>query len=171
MRAFLLILSLLAAFPIVAAEQALKRPTLEALFGEGALVLESPSGVMWLPGGLEVLYRTTEGDDEWLWLEDAVSGDRRRVVSWSEMTEGLKQQRPQFERRPLGDVNAASFSRLAPVVSPDGRILVGSAAGDLFRLELQTGKARFLTWDAELELYPAFSPDGSRLAFVRSGDL
>ena len=171
MRSFLLIVSLLLSFPIIAAEQALKRPTLEALFGEGALALERPSGMMWMPGGREILYRTTEGDDEVLWLEDVADGARRRIVSWSEMTEALKEQRPNFRRRSLSDVNTASNSRLKPTVSPDGQILVGSTAGDLFRLDLENGTARFLTGDGEPEFYPTFSPDGSRLAFVRLGDL
>ena len=171
MRFLILMLSFLVSFPIIAAEQVLKRPTLEALFEDGALGLEQPSGVMWIPGGREFLYRTTESEDESLWLEDALSGDRRHVVSWSEMTEALKEQRPNYRRRSLGDVNAASYSRLAPVVTPDGSELVGSSAGDLFRLDLKTGTARFLTGDAEPEFYPTFSPDGSRLAFVRSGDI
>jgi dipeptidyl-peptidase-4 len=170
MRSFLVILSLLVSFPIVAAEQALKRPTLEAIFEEGALTLEQPSGVMWMPGGVEILYRATDGD-EVLWLEDVADGTRRRVVSWSEMTKALKEQRPNFRRRSLGDVNAASYSRLAPTVSPNGLTLIGSSAGDLFQLDLETGTARFLTGGAEPELYPTFSPDGSRLAFVRLGDL
>ncbi len=171
MRFLVLIVSLLVSFPLVAAERALKRPTLETLFGEGALALESPSGMMWVPGGDEILYRATEGDDEILWLEDVAVGARRRVVSWSEMTEALKEQRPNFRRRSLGDVNAASYSRLKPSVSPDGLTLVGSSAGDLFRLDLDTGAARFLTGDAESEFYPTFNSDGSRLAFVRLGDL
>ncbi|MEN8164574.1 MAG: S9 family peptidase [Acidobacteriota bacterium] len=171
MRSFLLVLSLLVSFPIVAAEQALKRPTLEAIFEEEALTLEEPSGVMWMPEGDEILYRATDGDDEVLWLEDVADGARRRVVSWSEMTKALKEQRPNFRRLSLGDVNAACSSRSAPTVSPDGRYLVGSAAGDLFRLDLETGTARYLTGDDEPEIHVTFSPDGMRLAFVRSGDL
>ncbi len=171
MRSFLVILSLLLSFPIFAADQALERPTLEAIFEEDALSLQQPSGVMWMPGGREILYRATDGDDEVLWLEDVADGAKRRVVSWSEMTEALNEQRPNFRQPSLGDVNTASYSRLAPTMSPDGSELVGSIAGDLFRLDLETGTARFLTGDAEPEFFPTFSPDGSRLAFVRSGDI
>jgi len=171
MRSLLLIVSLFVSFPIVATEQALKKPTLEALFEDGALDLKRPSGVMWMPDGRELLFRTTEDNDEILWLENIADGKQRRVVSWSEMIEALNEQRPNFQRRSLGDVNTACSSRSKPTISPDGRILIGSSAGDLFRLDLKDGTARFLTGDAEPEFYPTFSPDGRRLAFVRSGDL
>lgn len=170
MRIVVFLMSLVVCFPIGAAEKALKRPSLEAIFEEGALTLEEPSGVMWMPGSEAFLYRAADGDDEVLWVEN-VTGERRRVVSWSDMTETLGEQRPGFRPQPLGDVNAASYSRLAPVISPDGRLLIGPLAGDLFRVDLENGEARFLTGDPEMEIYPTLSPDGRRLAFVRSGDL
>jgi dipeptidyl-peptidase-4 len=170
MRFFVIMVSFLACIPLSGAEESLRRPTLDALFVDGSLSLARPSGMMWRPGGTEVLYRTTD-DDEILWAENATTGVRRRIINWSEMSSGLEKQRPHFESRGLGDVNAASFARLAPVVSPDGKTLVGSSSGDLFQLDLDTGKARFLTKGSGVEVFPAFSPDGMRLAFVRSGDI
>lgn len=171
MRFLALVVSLVVCVPSAIADEVLKRPTLEAIFEDGALTLAEPSGVMWLPGNHQLIYRQDDGEDEVLWLEDAVSGERRRVASWSQMTEDLEKQRPNFKQPSLSDVNLASYSRYESTVSPDGRSLVGSMAGDLFRLDLETGAFRFLTGGGGIEFFPAFNHDGSRLAFVRSGDL
>jgi len=59
---------------------------------------------------------------------------------------------------------------LNPTWSPDGKSVVFSAIvggdTDLFAYDLNTNTERRLTNDAFADLQPAFSPDGSRLAFV-----
>ena len=58
-----------------------------------------------------------------------------------------------------------------PVPSPDGRLIAFSALGDLW-LRYTDGKAEQLTSGPENDADPAWSPDGSQLAYVsnRSGD-
>ncbi|HZU27591.1 MAG TPA: amidohydrolase family protein [Bryobacteraceae bacterium] len=57
---------------------------------------------------------------------------------------------------------------LMPRVSPDGTMLVFSAAGFLWKQLLSGGKAERVTADTALEGEPAFSSDGHQLAYVRS---
>ncbi|WP_160712948.1 DPP IV N-terminal domain-containing protein [Chitinophaga solisilvae] len=53
---------------------------------------------------------------------------------------------------------------MGPVVSPDGSTVAFTALGDIWLQEQDT--VRRLTNDAAIDLDPAWSPDGSRLAFV-----
>lgn len=55
-------------------------------------------------------------------------------------------------------------------VSPDGRQVVYSALGHLYVRPLPDGEPRRLTRDAAHEAWPAFSPDGSRIAYVTWDD-
>jgi Tol biopolymer transport system component len=54
-----------------------------------------------------------------------------------------------------------------PVFSPDGRELVYSMAGSLWRQKIGSGEARELTHAAGYDYQPDWSPDGKRIVFVR----
>ena len=153
------------------AEEPLKRLTLEALFKDDALALEEMSGLHWLPDDEHFIYFLSRGDQKTLWKENAVTGERLEVADWTAVMQRLGERRPDYEKPKIGSVNSAASNRLAPVLSPDGRSLVGSVSGDLFLLNVATGAIRFLTDSPEPEIFPSFSPDSIRLAFVRSGDL
>lgn len=65
---------------------------------------------------------------------------------------------------------------LDPALSPNGRFAAfawrnsDAADTDLFVKEISTGAMRLVSGDSASERYPAWSPDGSSLAFVRCGD-
>ncbi len=154
-----------------AAQDNLKRLTLEALFEDKALELESFTNPMWLPDGMQFFYWTSRGSEGSLWRHDLKTGESDTVVDRAAMMEGLAEQRPEWKKSVVGDVNSSASHRTTPVMSPDGSTMVGGHAGDLFLLDLASGDARFLTDDPHPEAYPAFSPDGSKIGFVRDGDL
>src|SRR5690625_5603163 len=70
-----------------------------------------------------------------------------------------------FEFGPAPGAFRAKAIRNA-VASPDGNTLVFNAAGYLWTKQLPDGTPQRLTSEENLEFEPAFSPDGSTLAYV-----
>ncbi|GEO05862.1 bifunctional TolB-family protein/amidohydrolase [Adhaeribacter aerolatus] len=56
------------------------------------------------------------------------------------------------------------------VTSPDGKYLVFSAAGYLYKKQLPNGKPARVTKGTDFEYYPAFSPDGKTIAYATWND-
>jgi TolB protein len=60
-----------------------------------------------------------------------------------------------------------SHGPVDPAPAPDGRTLAFAAQGWIWRMDLETGEARRLTSGPGVDGRPRWSPDGSRIAFVR----
>jgi dipeptidyl-peptidase-4 len=153
------------------ADESLRRPTIEALFETKELDLEELDNLMWLPDGGHIIYWTSKGEANQLWQQSVTTGERRLIADWAAVLEQLSAQRPNWIQPSPGDVNSAASHATTPVLSPDGSMLAGGHAGDLYLFDLATGAARFVTGDPEEEIFPAFSPDGSKLGFAKDGDL
>jgi dipeptidyl-peptidase-4 len=145
--------------------------TLEDIFGGSAFHSTNPTSVMWLPDGGGFVFRDTRDGVNGLFRYDIGQGRAELVVDWSELIAGLAGRRPDWSKPAMDDVNTHPGRGSSSSVSPDGSVLLGMTAGDLYLLDLASGSARFLTDEAGLERFATFSPDGSRVAFTRSGDL
>ena len=65
------------------------------------------------------------------------------------------------------ELPALTAGPIDPAPSPDGTELAFSSRGWLWILDLATGEARRITNGGDLDFRPAWSPDGTRIAFVR----
>lgn len=146
---------------------------IEDLTAEPPLAGRPVTGLAWLEGSARFAYVRKGGDDgavSELWLEETASGRKRLVVS----TTGLAlPEEPSPEKRSgqekAGNPPTATLDDHR--WSPDGRAVVVSGGGDLWLLDVASGRLERLTRGPEKEEFPTFSPDGRRVAFVRGNDL
>jgi hypothetical protein len=101
----------------------------------------------WAPTGDKIAFFVRTEKERALVIEDAVSGRIERLI-------------------PMKTVDEPE----SPAFSPDGHHIVFSAlrgaVGDLFILDLDSGKIDNLTNDAFADYGPTFSPDGSYLVYM-----
>jgi dipeptidyl-peptidase-4 len=153
------------------AEEPGRRPTFESVFEQDALALEQLSGVTWLPDAEHFIYFTSRGEQKTLWRGDISGGAPVELADWTAVMKSLSDLRPDYEKPVMSNPNSSASLRVAAVLSPDGTTLVGGFSGDLFLFNLASKEAKFLTSDSTQEIFPAFSPDGTELGFVKNGDV
>ncbi|MDQ4076455.1 MAG: SpoIID/LytB domain-containing protein, partial [Chloroflexota bacterium] len=173
-----LLLPLLQVWP-VAAEPVVQGEAVRLTSGAGLFVLED-----W-PTGDSILARRLDGEMPWLEV-DAWRGRWRQLetppirheaerpsVSVEYVTHRL-----QLGGKTLFTTDEEILGR--PILSPDGKWVVvaryprgneTASLGELWRYELRSGKWLQLTANGVEEQSPIISPDGSRVAFLRDGDI
>ena len=121
-------------------------------------------GFAWTPDSKSIV-TTAEGK---IWSWDAATGARAAIPFRASVEHKVADALREPRRAGEGDVRIRIVRW--PVESPDGRRLVFSAAGHLYAMDLPGGKPARLTTGTDLEYAPAFSRDGSTLAFVSWND-
>ncbi len=150
-----------------AAAQTTEPIELHHLYGPDALDFspDLPS-VRWLPGGEEYLAGTGEGAERTWTVFDAGSGASRPLYDPAALAGVLAADLA------LDAEEAARLARPARLnLSPAGDRFLLDAASDLFLWDAAASALTRLTRTPEPEELARFSPDGSRIAFVRENDL
>ncbi|MBI3469820.1 MAG: S9 family peptidase, partial [Candidatus Solibacter usitatus] len=119
--------------------------------------------VAWAPDGKRFAFR----DRNSIWQYDASAGLKKELVSFTALQE-----------KAVKDSDAGAFdwqnrrvSEQTFAWSATGKQMLISAGGDLFLLDVETGKWEQLTATAEAERDAKLSPDGQRVSFRRQHDL
>ena len=152
--------------------------SLERVFGDPPLQGRVVRQAEISPDGAWVSYlRPSESDSDQLelWAQPAAGGAPRKLVSAAEVLGGRSQQLTEAERMALerkrisqGGITGYQWC------GPSGKALLFPLSGDLYlvRLTDQGPKAQRLTQDEQVpEQDPNCSPDGSRVAYVKGGEL
>ena len=168
---------LLAALPLGLSGQApspatpapAKKPlNLEAVFGERPIVSRGASGFAWRDAR-RVTWVTTEGSGSGavatLWEYDTTTGRKTALLARPTLPSSMKDGK---EEKPK------PFPLASARWAPGGGSLLASADSDLWlwRFDVKPAEAlKRLTNDKDVEEYPVFSPDGTKVAYAKKHDL
>jgi dipeptidyl-peptidase-4 len=173
---FLACLAMLAIFCVIAVESAgaqtapTKPLTIDQMFDPAAMGGRGPENLEWSPDGTKLSYvqRDEKGGGE-LWYVDAATGEKKVLVTAAKLAslapdyDKVKDER---EKERLTRYHVAAY-----LWSPDSKHLIFDSQGQLWLYDLGSNTAVQFTSSGDPSGDPKFSPDGSRLAFVRKHNL
>ena len=151
--------------------QAAKELSIEAIFAEGGITGRPPETIKWSPDGAKVSFvqRDDSGEHGALYYIDVASG-KKAVLVTEEKLETLAPPVSKIanerEKEWILRYSVAGYQW-----APDSKHLLFDSRGQLWLYSLDNGLAIQLTSASEPSTDPKFSPDGSRLAFVRDHKL
>ena len=144
-----------------------KELTIESLFKEGGILGRAPESIKWSPDGTKVSFvqRDDSGDRGALYYVDVATGKTAVLVASEKLTTlAPPTSTVQDERKKEA---AQRYSIAAYHWSPDSKHLLFDSQGQLWLYTLDTGTAVQVTSNSEPSEDPKFSPDGSRIAYIR----
>lgn len=149
-----------------------KKPlTIEAIFAEGGITGRKPETIQWSPDNTKFSFiqRDDSGEHGELWYVDAVSGEKKVLVgefALAGLAPPLTKIKNEREKERVTRYHVAAYEW-----SPDSKHLLFDSAGQLWLYSLEIGTAVQLTSAADPSSDPKFSPDGTRLAYLRKHNL
>ncbi len=145
--------------------------TIEAIFAPGGLTGRAPETLEWSPDGtkLSFLQFDYQGEHPELWYMDVATGEKKILVSAAKLASlapdynNVKDER---ERERLIRYHVAAY-----LWAPDSKHLIFDSQGQLWLFDLATSTAVQFTSAPDPNIDPKFSPDGSRVSYVRKHNL
>jgi dipeptidyl-peptidase 4 len=142
--------------------------TIEAIFAAGGITGRPPETIQWAPDytRFSFIQRDDSGAHGELWSVDAITGEKKLLVSEAKLAtlapplEKIKDER-EIERISRYHVDPYHWA-------PDSKYLLFVPQGQLWLYSLENGTAVQLSASPDPSGDPKFSPDGSRLAYVRA---
>ncbi|MER3523702.1 MAG: S9 family peptidase [Ignavibacteria bacterium] len=152
--------------------QSRQQLTVERLFALPSLSGVAVSTVSWSPTGKLVAYLRSdaEGGAHEVWLYDAIAKRAARFLGADELFAGEEHVSP--EEQMLRERTRSTRSGISNYFwAPDGKSIFVPYSGDLFRVEVSTKRVERILDTPSAEFDPKISPDGTRVAFIREGEV
>jgi dipeptidyl-peptidase 4 len=148
-----------------------KELTIEDIFKPGGILGRAPEDVKWSPDGSKVSFvqRDDSGEHGALYYVDVTTGKPAVLVASGKLaalappTSAIKDERKKEA--------AQRYSIAAYHWSPDSKKLLFDSLGQLWLYTLDSGTAVQITTSSDATDDPKFSPDGSRISYVRKHNL
>jgi len=145
--------------------------TIEAIFASGGITGRRPETVQWSPDNTRVSYilRDDAGEHGRLWSADAGTGEQKvlvndlKLASLAPDVEKIKDDR---ERERITRYHIDPYHW-----APDSKHLLFNSAGQLWLYTIEGGTAVQLTSSSAANSDPKFSPNGTKLAYLRKHNL
>ena len=153
-------------------ERSAKEPlTIEGIFAEGGITGRGPETIKWSPDNTKFSFiqRDDSGEHGELWYVDAATGEEKVLVSevkLAALAPPINKIQDEREKERITRYHVASY-----LWAPDSKHLLFDSQGQLWIYSVDTGTAVQFTSSPDPGLDPKFSPDGSRVAYVRTHNL
>ncbi|HYA23873.1 MAG TPA: S9 family peptidase [Terriglobales bacterium] len=165
-------LALLGSLISFAFSQSARKPlTIEAIVAEGGITGRGPETIQWSPDSTKFSFvqRDDSGEHGQLWYVDAVTGEKKVLVSEAKLASlapPVSKIKDEREKERITRYNVAAYEW-----APDSKHLLFDSQGQLWLYTIENGTAVQVTAAPDPSNDPKFSPDGTRLAYVRKHNL
>ncbi len=145
--------------------------TIEAIYAPGGLGGRGPENLEWSPDGAKLSFVQRADNDESgeLWYIDAATGEKKVLLSASKLASlvpDYNKVKNERERERLTRYHVAAY-----VWAPDSKHLLFDSRGQLWLFDPASGTAVQFTSSPDPSGDPQFSPDGSRVSYIRKHNL
>jgi len=149
----------------------MKPLTIEAIFAPGGLIGRGPENIEWSPDGsqLSFLQHDDEGGRGELWSVNAATGEKKLLVGAAKLALlalDYDQIQDERERERLTRYNVEPY-----IWAPDSKHLLFNSQRQLWLFDPATATAVQFTSSPDASEDPKFSPDGSKISYVRRHNL
>jgi len=148
-----------------------KQLTVEAIFAEGGITGHGPEEIRWSPDGSRITFIQPDdtGEHAALWYMDTTTGEKKVLVSdvkLQALAPPISTLKDEREKERITRYHVAAYQW-----APDSKHLLFGPKGQLWLYNVENGTAVQFTSNPDPSLDPKFSPDGTRVAYVRRHNL
>jgi dipeptidyl-peptidase 4 len=152
-------------------QQGVKPLTVEEVFTPGAITGRGPETMEWSPDGtkLSFVQRDDKGEQGELWYVDAATGEKKVLVTAAKLASlapDYGKVKDEREKERLTRYHVAAY-----LWAPDSKHLIFDSQGQLWLYDLGNNTAVQFTSATDPSGDPKFSPDGSRVSYIRKHNL